>query len=144
MSDWADYALERLKKQEQDKRVKDEKFVAKQKLLKAHGTPLWHEIRGIVKSSVESLNAKAGNEILTFEVTQNTELRVRNVTNPAHDLLEATFNEERGRLEWRSGGKSSRCDLSVSEDGGVQFYCSMVPSTPASIAKQMLDALLFG
>lgn len=144
MNDWADYALQKLAKLEQDQHLKDEKLVATQKLLNSRGIAVWHEIRRIVRENIESLNSKAGKRMLLFEVTQNTILRVQNVSNRQGEVLHATFDTETGQLEWDCGSQNGSWTLSVSDDGGVRFYWGMVPTTPASIAKQMLDALLFG
>ena len=144
VNDWSDYALGRLKKQQDDQRLKDEKFVAKQKLLKSHGVPLWNEVRKIVIENLMSLNAKAGKQILVTDDTPNSILRVENNLRSTGNLLHITFDEETGKLEWDcEGKKSGSWELAVSDDGSVRFHWGMVPTTPASIAKQMLDALLF-
>jgi hypothetical protein len=146
MNDWSDYALARLRKQEDDKRVKDQKFAATQKLLQSHGIQLWHEVREIVRKNVESLNAKAQKKLLAFEVTQHTILRVINVSQPSRGALHAIFDQDTGKLEWDCDGKKGEWELGVSDEGSVHFHggvVPMVPTTPASIAKEMLDALLF-
>ncbi|MGH2506770.1 MAG: hypothetical protein ACRDHZ_05070 [Ktedonobacteraceae bacterium] len=146
MSNWADDALGKLKKQQGDQRVKDAKFLEKQRLKKAHGGRLWEEVRRAVKENCNHLNTKAEKEILVFEVTQNTILRVRASLDSNSRLLAAAFDEETGLLSWESNAANGQWELAVTDDdGGVGFCRGMrIPSTPASIAKQMLDALLFG
>jgi hypothetical protein len=144
MNDWSDYASARLRQQDQDQQLKDKKFLEKQRLKRAHGTKLWHEVRRIVKENSEHLNIKEGKQILVFEVTQNTQLKVRANLKSESRPLQATFDEERGRLEWECREKSGDAwELFVTEDGGVSLCRGMVPTTPALVAKQMLDALLF-
>jgi hypothetical protein len=144
MNDWSDYASRRLKKQLEDRRLKDQKFVEIQRLKNVHGLPLWNEIRRIVKENVEHLNTKEGKEIVAFEVTQNSILKVRANVDSALRVLQAEFNEDTGRLQWECDGKNrDGWELSTTEDGSVNLSWGMVPTTPASIAKQMLDALLF-
>lgn len=144
MNDWSDYALGRLKKQAEDQRLKDQKFLEKQRLKKAHGTPLWHEVRRIAKENAEHLNAKAGREILVFEVTQNTTLKVRANLESGPRTLQALFDGETGKVEWECEGKAGAAwNVLIEDDGTPRFYWSLVPTTPASMVKQMLDKLLF-
>jgi hypothetical protein len=144
MNDWSDYASARLRQQRQDQQLKDKKFLEKQRLKKAHGTQLWHEVRRIIKENSEHLNIKEGKQILVFEVTQNTQVKVRANLESESRPLQATFDEERGRLEWECREKSGDAwELFVTENGGVNFCQGTAPTTPALIAKEMLDALLF-
>jgi len=144
MNDWSDYALGRLKKQAEDQRVEDQTLLEKQKVTKASGTPLWQEVRRIVKENSDHLNTKAGKDILAYEVTPNTEIRVRAHLGSGVLILQATFDEETGTLAWKCGSKGDSWQLAVAEDGTVAFCWGMgVPTNPGAMAKQMLDALLF-
>jgi len=143
MTDWADYALERLKRQEEDKRRSDEKAQEGQRLKRAHGTPLWLEVRKIVEENIKQLNTKADKSIVTLRVTNNLILEAY-LTSRSHRTLQAEFNEPIGTLEWRCDDKSGRWEIAVGDDGSPHFFRGLVPTTPASMAKQMLDSLLFG
>jgi hypothetical protein len=143
MTDWADYALGRLKKEEEDERLAKQALVTKHEILASHGTDLWHEVRKIVKENVESLNTKADKQVLIFEVTQNTILTVRNAAKPSQEVLNAQFNEGTGRLDWQAHTRTGSLKARVLGDGSVVFYSGTLPITVAAIAKQMLDALLF-
>lgn len=143
MTDWADYAIGRLEKQRQDQRLKDQKFVEKQRIKKAHGIPLWRQIRQIIKDNCSALNTKVGKEMLVFEVTQDREVSVRAHLDSDVRRLHALFDEETGKLSWECGEKSGDWEVAVTDEGGAQFQWGMIPTVPTSIVKQMLDALLF-
>jgi hypothetical protein len=143
MNDWADYAVAKLQQQRQNQRLKDEKVIERQRIKRSLGVPLWNQVRQIAKENAEDFNKKIGEELLTFEVTQNSELRVRFRNNETFRVLHAVFDSEGGILSWQCEGKSGSWEVSVTDDGGTQFRWSLVPTTPGSIVKQMFDALLF-
>ena len=91
MNDWSYDALARLKKQADDKRLKDEKFVETRKLLRSQGISVWYEVREIVRKNVESLNAKAQRKVLEFETTSHTILRVDNISDPDRGFFPCNF-----------------------------------------------------
>jgi hypothetical protein len=143
MSDWSDRALGKLQERSKNKQIQDEVWLEKQRVKKAQGIPIWHEIRAIVKKHVSDFNATVKMEQLFFEVTQNNEIRVRSEIEDHRQFLQASFDENTGKLTYECGAKKrgSRWDLSI-VDGKVGFYWGMVPKTPDSIAEQMLDALI--
>ena len=144
MADWADNALAKLKRQHEEKQLQDAVFLEKQQVKKAKGMPLWREVRQKVKENCEALNTKAGKSLLRFGVTQEMELIVASEIDNRHGQLDAIFDGDAGRLSWSCGEKSGQWDISVSEDGSAKFHHGMIPTTTESIAKQMLDALVFG
>jgi hypothetical protein len=144
MNDWADYAVSRLRKQQQDRRIKDEKFLEKQRLKRAHGIPLWGQVREILKKNCAAFNTKMGEELLVLETTQEMELSVRSHVGGDLRRLRALFNSETGTVSWECGESNGTWELAVSDDGTAQFQSAMIPTTSDSMAKQMLDALLFG
>jgi hypothetical protein len=143
MSDWSDYAVARLQKQREDQRMKDEKFLEQQRIKKAFGAPLWHELRQMIVENVIAFNSKIGSNALVFEVTEDSELSVRSKIDGSVRRLHASFDDEVSRLSWECGTKSGQWDVAATDDGGVRFEWGMTATTPASIVEQMLDALLF-
>ena len=146
MNDWADYALGKLQQQRENQRLKDQKFVEKQKLKKARGIPLWQQTREAVKNNCEALNTKSGENLLAFEVTNNMELSVRSLAGQEVRELHANFDGDLGKLIWTSGAKTGSWELAVSEESGDVYFqqsWALPPATPAKMAKEMLDALLF-
>ena len=144
MNDWSDYALARLQKQREDQRMKDEKFLEQQRIKKAFGAPLWHELRQMIVENVIAFNAKVNNTLLVFEVTEDSELSVRSKIDGNIRRLHASFDDEVSRLSWECATKSGQWDVAATDEGGVRFEWGSTAITPASIAEQMLDALLFG
>jgi hypothetical protein len=143
MTDWADYALEKLNKQEHDKHRNDEKFLEVQRLKRVHGTPLWQEVKRIVEENIKQLNIKAGKSVITLRVTNILTIEAY-LTTGTHRTLRAEFKQDTGSLEWECEDKSGSWDVGVGEDGKPSFYWGMIPSKSESVAKQMLDPLLFG
>jgi hypothetical protein len=47
-------------------------------------------------------------------------------------------------MSWECATKSGQWDVAATDEGGVRFEWGSTATTPASIAEQMLDALLFG
>jgi hypothetical protein len=143
MNDWSDAALAKLKKQEQDQQLKNQALVERQRLKKAYGTPLWHEVRRIVKENCDHLNKKAGEELVRFSITPNTEIEVLEVGVGKSRSIHATFNEDTGVLEWKTRAKSGSWEVLISDDGSACFAEAALSYNPASIANQMMDAMLF-
>ena len=141
MSDWSDRALRRVQERSKTKQIRDAVWLEEQRVKKAQGVPLWHEVRAIVKRHVSEFNEKAKKELLFFEVTQDTEIRVQSQIEDHRRFLLASFDEETGKLNYECGGKRGKWELDI-DDGKVGFKWSMVPTTPDSIASQMLDALI--
>lgn len=139
MNDWADAAAAKLRDKEEGQRIKDAKFVEEQRIKKARGTPLWHEVRKLVKQNCEDINRNMGRVVLTFEVVPNSEISIRADIGGKHEWVKASFDENQGLLEWNSDNKWF---VSVTENGGIGFYWGMVPTTPDSIARQLCNAAL--
>jgi hypothetical protein len=143
MSDWSDRALAKLEQRSKSKQHRDEVWLEEQRIKKAQAVPIWHDIRSIVQKHVADFNHKSKSEQLFFEVTQNTELRVRSEIEDHHRFLAATFDEATARLTYRCGIKHGVWHLTI-VDGKVAFHWDNMPVTPDSIAEQMLDALMEG
>jgi hypothetical protein len=144
MADWADDVLAKLKNQQQQKQLQDAVFLERQQLKKAKGMPLWREVRQRVQENCEALNMKSRKSLLRVGVKHEMELFVASDIEGRHYQLEANFDEDAARLSWTCGEKHGQWDIDVLQDGSVKFTGGMVPTSPESIAKQMLDTLVFG
>lgn len=144
MNDWSDDALKKMRKRKEDQRLKDAALVEKERLKKTHGPPLWHEVRRIVKENCEHYNRDAGEELVRMSVTQNTEIEVQEVGAGKGDL-KASFDENSGLLKWNTSTKRGSWKIVVGDDGSVYFGSDSPGShtTPASIANEMMNAMLF-
>ena len=58
--------------------------------------------------------------------------------------LHASFDDAISRMSWECATKSGQRDVAATDEGGVRFEWGSTAATPASIAEQMLDALLLG
>jgi hypothetical protein len=143
MSDWASDRLRRIQHQQDSKRIMQEAFVESQKLKKAEGFPLWLQLRAMVESHCKDFNAKARQELLTFEVQPDSELSVRATIEGKHGRLAASFEESRGSLSWQCGQNSGKWKIITNGAGGVCFQglrdgCAELED----MAAEMLDALV--
>jgi hypothetical protein len=144
MNDWAKDWAKKIKKRHEDRALHGAQFVEEQKLKKEFGPPLWDAVCGEVKKQCEALNHEIGSQILTYELTRHGEISVVGNLDGKRKELRAAFNPVTGGLNWESAGHKDSLVLSVSSDGTeATFVWGMrVPSTPQSIARQMLDPLL--
>jgi len=143
MNDWADAMAARIKAREQDRRLKDTKFVEVQRIRRAKAGPLWEDVRSHVRQNCDDLNKKMGQEVLTFEVVPSSEISVRAQQGSLH----AEFDAEGCVLSWSCGTKTGRSEVVVHEDGTVAWghipsWETGVPATAASIATERLTAVL--
>ena len=144
MSDWADDRLKRLRDQQENKRIQQEAFIETQKLKRAEGLPLWLCVRETIQKHCTDFNAKARRELLTFEVTLDTELSVRAAIQDAPGRLYATFEESTGKLSWQCGKSSGNWRIIPDGNGGVCFQGVRGCEESKDIAADMLDALVLG
>jgi len=142
MSDWADKALKRLSDHRINQRNQDEVFLEKQRIKRTQGFPLWLEVRKSVKANCSDFNLKAGTQMLTFEVTPDSELTVRASIDGSTHSLYANFKDSTGELSFFCGATSGHWLLEATSDGTAQFIGSSHPSTPEQIAEQMLTSLV--
>jgi hypothetical protein len=146
MNDWAKNWAGKIKKRHDDRTLHNAKFVEEQKLKKEFGPPLWATICEEVKTRCEALNNEMNEQILTYQFTRQGEISVIGNLDGKRKELRAAFNQQTSTINWESAGHRNSLSLKVSDDGtGAAFYggeVTMVPSTPQSIARQMLDPLL--
>jgi hypothetical protein len=93
---------------------------------------------------VDDFNAEYKAEAITLECTSHG-LNGRFATALTTRELIATFNADASpALSWSFLGtqQGGKYHLFVSPSGSVIFQDTMVPSTPESISRQMLDGLL--
>ncbi len=144
MSDWSDYALARLQQKREDQRKKDEKLLEQQRIKKAFGLGLWREVRQMTVENCRAFNTKVNKKMLEFDPTEDIELSIRSSVDGDVRRLHASFDDAISRMSWECATKSGQWDVAATDEGGVRFEWGSTATTPASIAEQMLDALLFG
>jgi hypothetical protein len=142
MGDWADDVLRKLQQKRAVEHIRDEKFVEQQRIKRAKGVPLWNDVKGKIKARVYALKEKSGEDILVIQSDQPNEITVRNEVADGLLLL-VKFSPESNAIEWSCGNEDKNgWELVVADDGRAVFHWGMVPTTPDSIAHQMLNALL--
>ncbi len=144
MSDWSDSAVARLEKLREEQRKKDEKVYEQRIIKKKYGMGLWREVRQLTIENCRAFNAKADNKMLTFDIAEDHELSIRSNVDGDKRHLYASFDDGLSRMSWECSTKSGQWDVAATDAGGVHFEWGNTVTTPATIAEQMLDALLFG
>jgi len=144
MSDWSDYAMARLQQKREDQRKKDEKLLEQQRIKRAHGLALWREVRQMTIENCRAFNTKVNKKLLAFNPTEDIELSIHSNVDGEIRRLHASFDDAISRMSWECATKSGQWDVAATDEGGVRFEWGTTATTPASIAEQMLDALLFG
>lgn len=145
MNDWADTMARRINKRIQDQQFEYDKLLETQRIRRAKGELLWHEVREQLKENCEALNQKMKEEILRFEVGQRPEVTVFTNIEGGRGSLRAGFDADQAILLWECGSKNGKWEVRVESDGSALFARAtdlIIPATPSSIANEMLDALL--
>src|ERR1035441_4130077 len=142
MGDWADNALKRLSDQQTNKQTQTDAFLEKRRVRRDFGMPLWLEVREKVKTNCADLNTKAKHQILTFEVTVNTELSVRGTIDGIQHFLTAEFDESIGKLSLSSGTSRGSWTIEPTDDGKAEFTGSRGSVSAEWIVDEMLTALI--
>jgi hypothetical protein len=143
MNDWADNVAARLKQRKQNQELKNAKFVEQQRIKRTKGEPLWQQVRDDVCQKCDALNKKIGEDTLRFEEGREFTFSVWSKVEGKSRHLSAKYDSETCTLWWGCEGTSDSLEVLVLDDGGACFGSGMeIPSTPSSIAQQMLNALL--
>jgi hypothetical protein len=117
--------------------------------LEEQGPALWRQVREYVKRECGSLNADYGGDIAVVQEGPTHELHVelRHAGNISELNASFDISTSPDALRWSYAGPATRMarggqySLRVNA-GTVIFQNSLTPSTPESIARQMLDGLL--
>lgn len=141
MSDWADDAIRKLNQKREDKRIADEVFVERQRVKRVHGVPLWDGVKAKILANVLELKERSGGDILVIHVNRPYEISICNIAD-GNQTLHVTFAPDMGKLSWICGEKSGGWEVNVTADGGAQFRRGLVSTTPDSMSRQMLNAVL--
>ena len=151
MSDsWANEAAKKLKLRTERMAHSQAAMLEKRKLIEEQGPALWRSVREKVKQMCTDLNRECGVQVVTFAVGQTSEisvlfrhggvsreLKATCAVSTSPDAVEWYYLAEEGEGEIRGQTYS----FHVADDR-VVFQNSLVPSTPDSIARQMMDGLL--
>ena len=92
MDDWTRATAARLRPEIDARRVEEEKHIAAHKIRLSLGPDLWKELRHWVGQHCGDLNAAMGQEILSFEAAEDTELPVRSHLGGHVRRLHAEFS----------------------------------------------------
>ena len=144
MNEWASKTLKILEDRRESKRIQEQVFLEKRQIQKAHGLPLWRQVKQIAENNCAAFNLEAGNDALVVETTKEAIFRVAANIDEHPGTLHASFDEKTGKLSWHGGGKHGECSLVVTDDGEARFQDSGHQITPTSIAEQMLSAVVLG
>ena len=136
---------QKLAKEIQNRRAKKERqsqqFLAEVELKKAHAPKIWEEIRGLMKSKMEALNAALGEEALRWASPKSNEARIERTDSPRETFAWAEFNPESLGLEIHevNTGRSYTPEV---ENGQVVFSSKKEGvETPDYIAARFIAAI---
>jgi hypothetical protein len=138
MTDWSDKAVGILDRKREDRNLRDEVFLEKQKIRKTIGVRLFGEVRSNIRKQVSALGTSRPN-VLVIQKDLPNEMVVCEIKDGL--LLTLTFDQ--GALFWAIGSRDQEYfEVTVTEDGGARFQRGVVPTSPDLIATLMLDELL--
>jgi hypothetical protein len=142
---WAAKAASKLRQQDQQNAQNDAVTLEKRKLIEEQGPALWMAVREHVRKLCGELNTDYGQHVVIVQDGPIRELNVQfrhagrmNTLNAECDMTTAP-----NALKWSYSSSPVKTSYSLYPNNGVViFQNSMVPSTPVSIARQMLDGLI--
>ncbi len=152
MSEWSHKLSEHIKLQMAEKSNQNSVFLEHQRLKKAFGPSLWHNLIKEVKNHCDDLNRDMGRDVAIVESESSSWLNVRDAAFHDSNGLRVTFNQEQCRLQWRTDvdSKPKEYEVSIGDGGRAAFYrlnetgdLGATPSSPQNIAKEMLNNLFF-
>jgi hypothetical protein len=149
VSDWSRNAANKLRKRAERKDDENATLAEKRRLLEEQGPALWRQVREHVKRECDSLNADYEEDIAVVQEGPAHKLHVelRHAGNMSELNASFDISTSPDALKWSYAGPAARIarggqySLQVNA-GTVIFQDSLTPSTPESIASQMLDGLL--
>jgi hypothetical protein len=143
-SDWADDAIRKLRQKIDDRRLETERFVEEQRIKRAHGVPLWNQVKDRLRHHVQQLKERSGGtDVVVIQNEQPDEIAIRNEIGGG-TVLHVTFDSGRGAVTWECGQKPQRgWQINIAGNGTAEFVWGiLIPTTPDAMATQMLDKLL--
>jgi len=143
MADWSDDAIRKLNQKREDKRLDTARFVEEQRIKSANGLPLWTELKDRIRAHISELKQKSnGADIIAIQDERPNDLVLRSVVDDGA-TLHVAFDPGRGKVTWDCRQEPQRgWEVTVTETGDARFQWGMIPTTPDSMATQMLEKLL--
>jgi len=143
MTDWSQKMAEKLRKRSEAQTLRSTQFVLEQKLKREIGPSLWQEVTSSIDIEANALNDEMGETIVTVEKATGSELSLVAQLTDMVKRSTIRFEAEIGKLTWKNDkGIGDARELGIGRDGKMAFHSGMVPSTPESISKQILENLL--
>jgi hypothetical protein len=145
MNDWADTMTARIKARQQARQRQDRERAESEGGKVSKGKPLWDEVKKQISINCAALNEKLGSKILTPELVNLYETRVRCDFEGKHKYLSAAYNANSAILAWTCDHQTGSWEVMQSEDGSAYFVGNVggaIPTHPPKIATDMLTALL--
>jgi hypothetical protein len=146
VSDWSRNAADKLRRRLERIDNENAALTEKRKLLEEQGPALWQMVCEQVKKLCDDLNADYQEKVAVVQESSAHALHVELRHAGSMSELNASFNISTGAdaLKWsflppRPAQGTYALQINA---GRVAFQNSMTPSTPESIARQMLDGLL--
>lgn len=143
MSDWADSAAAKLKKEREEKKLKNEQFVEAQRIKREQAPGLWQQVRSVIEAECAKLNEKMGERVLSVEPAFPEAFVVRAMVDGDARSLKVQFDENHFLVNWESSwGPVSGREIMTVSGGNLVFSAGMMTKTAEQAAHSMLNALL--
>ena len=142
MDDWTKAMADRLKRQIEERKLQDTKYVESHKLKKELAPELWKDLRQWTGKHCFAFNQEMSQEILNFETTPETELRVRAHLGDQIRILHASFDEGTATIKYDGGTHSGTFEVERLETGGGILTTRGIPCTVEDAGKEMLGTIL--
>jgi hypothetical protein len=143
MTEWSRTTAAKIRQRMADHGIRNAKFAMEQRLKAEVGPRLWEDVRNNIEIEASALNGDLSETIVSIEKSTDSELHL--IAHLTDGVRRSTvkFEPEAGMLTWKnSKQEGDKCELGVGSDGKMAFHFGMVPSTPESIARQVLNNLL--
>jgi hypothetical protein len=142
MEDWIRETANRLKREIEERRNQDDKYIESHKLKLELAPELWKELRHWTGKHCLALNQEMCQEILSFETSPETELSVRSHLGGQIRYLHASFDQNTGIIKYDGGTHSGTFEVERIEKGGGILTSRSIFCTVEDAGKEMLGTVL--
>ena len=147
---WSQEAARKLKQRTERITESQAVLLEKRKLIEEQGPALWRLVREKVKQMCADLNAEYGEQVVTFGIGQSSQISIlfRHIGVSRQLKAECDISTAPDALQWyylaeeMDGDPRRQTYAFHVAEGKTIFQSGLVPSTPDSIARQMMDGLL--
>lgn len=119
---WLYSMADRINRDTETKKLKEEKFVEVQKLRREQTPAMWERLKGWTKEACAGMNKQIGREVAQFSDATGLDFTVRGIGDGMHTTMTARFDPNLLMIKYesQSGDPSAEYELEMDGDG-VRF-----------------------